>query len=44
MDMLLRDLEHRGRLRDGVPGGTDLALLLIEEYVRFPPPSAATDG
>ena len=44
MDTLLRDLERRGRLRDGVPGGTDLALLLIEEYVRFPPPSAATDG
>jgi hypothetical protein len=34
---LLADLRARGRLGDVVPGGTELALLLIDEYVRFPP-------
>jgi len=36
---LLADLRARGRLGDAVPGGTDLALLLIDEYIRFPPPA-----
>jgi hypothetical protein len=40
MDALLGDLRHRGRLGGDVPGGTDLALLLIDEYVRFPAPAA----
>ncbi len=39
MDALLDDLRRRGRLGDGVPGGTELALLLIDEFVRFPAPS-----
>jgi len=40
MDALLDDLRRRGRLEGEVPGGTDLALLLIDEYVRFPAPAA----
>ncbi|HKA30304.1 MAG TPA: hypothetical protein VKH82_13060 [Candidatus Binatia bacterium] len=40
MRTLLADLRLRGRLGDTVPGGTDLALLLIDEYVRFPAPTA----
>jgi hypothetical protein len=35
---LIADLRRRSRLGDSVPGGTDLALLLIDEYIRFPPP------
>ena len=30
----------RGRLEGDMPGGTDLALLLIDEYVRFPAAAA----
>src|SRR5262249_28872540 len=37
---LIADLRKRGRLTGAVPGGTDLALLLIDEYIRFPAPSA----
>jgi hypothetical protein len=40
MGALLDDLRRRGRLEGEVPGGTDLALLLIDEYVRFPAPAA----
>src|SRR5262249_5715014 len=39
MDSLLADLRRRGRLADQVPGGADLALLLIDEYIRFPQPA-----
>jgi hypothetical protein len=35
------DLRARGRLGDAVPNGTDLALLMIDEYIRFPSPEAA---
>lgn len=42
MDALLADLRRRGRLGDTVPGGTDLALLLIDEYIRFPAPAAGS--
>jgi hypothetical protein len=38
---LLADLRRRGRLGDSVPNGTDLALMLIDEYIRFPPPAGA---
>ncbi len=44
MDALLADLRRRGRLGDPgepLPNGHDLALLLIDEYVRFPAPAAA---
>jgi hypothetical protein len=37
---LLADLRRRGRLADAMPDGTDLALLLIDEYIRFPEPAA----
>lgn len=39
MTALLADLRKRGRLGDTVPDGTELALLLIDEYIRFPPPA-----
>jgi hypothetical protein len=39
MDTLLADLRRRGRLADQMPGGADLALLLIDEYIRFPEPA-----
>jgi len=42
MEALLGDLRRRGRLGDDVPGGTDLALLLIDEYIRFPAPAPET--
>src|SRR5262249_29251399 len=38
---LIADLRTRGRLGDTLPNGTDLALLLIDEYIRFPAPAAA---
>jgi len=38
---LVEDLRARGRVRGERPPLTDLALLLIEEYVRFPPAQAA---
>ena len=41
MDTLLADLRRRGRLGDTLPGGTDLALLMIDEYIRFPAPAIA---
>jgi hypothetical protein len=41
---LLADLRRRGRLGDAVPNGTDLALLLIDEYIRFPAPAAPGDA
>ena len=41
MEALLADLRSRGRLGDALPNGTDLALLLIDEYIRFPPPAAS---
>jgi hypothetical protein len=40
MASLLADLRTRGRLREDVPNGTDLGLLLIDEYIRFPAPAA----
>jgi len=38
---LLADLRTRGRLGETLPNGTDLALLLIDEYIRFPAPAPA---
>ena len=37
---LVDDLRARGRVGDTLPGGSELALLMIDEYVRFPPPAA----
>jgi hypothetical protein len=38
---LVDDLRARGRLAGDRPAPTELALLLIDEYVRFPPAAAA---
>jgi hypothetical protein len=43
IDTLLADLRRRGRLGTTLPNGTDLALLMIDEYIRFPPPATASD-
>jgi len=40
LDRLVADLRRRGRLGDERPGNTDLALRLVDEYVRFPAPAA----
>lgn len=39
VDRLVRDLRARGRIDDAVPGNPDLALLIIDEYIRFPTPA-----
>lgn len=38
IETLVADLRARGRLGDTLPNPTDLALLLIEEYIRYPAP------
>lgn len=42
LDTLVEDLRRRGRLSRSapVPGEEELALLLVDEYVRFPAPAA----
>lgn len=37
LHILVSDLRERGRLGDAVPAGRDLALIMIDEYIRFPP-------
>lgn len=37
VDALVADLRRRGRLGPGLPDETELALLMIDEYVHFPP-------
>jgi hypothetical protein len=39
LELLLNDLRKRGRLQGDVPNGRALALLLIDEYIRFPKPA-----
>jgi hypothetical protein len=41
LDRLIDDLRARGRMGAAAPPPTDLALQLIDEYVRFPPPQPA---
>ncbi len=41
LDRLVVDLRRRGRLTGERPPTTDLALMMIDEYIRFPPPSVA---
>jgi len=36
VDRLVADLRRRGRITNGRPQATQLALMMIEEYVRFP--------
>ena len=38
VDTLVADLRARGRLGKTLPDGTELALLMIDEYIRFPAP------
>jgi hypothetical protein len=37
---LVADLQRRGRIEGDVPGDPDLALMIIDEYIRFPEPAA----
>lgn len=39
---LVGDLRARGRVDGDVPGNPDLALMIIDEYIRFPAPSGGT--
>lgn len=41
LERLIDDLRARGRLRGERPGDHELALMLIDEYIHFPPPAAA---
>jgi hypothetical protein len=42
VERLVADLRDRGRIEGDVPGNPDLALLIIDEYIRFP--AAVSDG
>jgi hypothetical protein len=39
---LVDDLRARGRINGDVPPSRELALMIIDEYIRFPPPTTAT--
>ena len=39
LDTLCADLRERGRLGDGRPANRELAEILVDEYVKFPPPA-----
>ncbi len=41
VERMVEDLRARGRLNGERPQGRELALLLIDEYIRFPAPSTA---
>jgi hypothetical protein len=41
LDALCADLREKGRLRDERPPNRELAELLVDEYVKFPPPLGA---
>lgn len=41
LEILCNDLRERGRLGEGRPTNRELAELLVDEYVKFPPPSVA---
>ncbi len=40
VDRLVEDLRARGRIDGARPGNPDLALLIIDEYIKFPEPAA----
>ncbi len=44
LERLIEDLRGRGRLEGPLPDETALALLLIDEYVHFPPPRPREDS
>lgn len=39
VDTLVSDLRERGRIGDALPDETELALVMIDEYIHFPPAS-----
>ena len=39
VERLTDDLRERGRINGAVPGNPDLALMIIDEYIRFPTPA-----
>ncbi|HEY4398580.1 MAG TPA: hypothetical protein VGO28_12990, partial [Acidimicrobiia bacterium] len=41
LDTLVDDLRSRGRITGDVPPSRELALMIIDEYIRFPPSVAA---
>jgi len=41
LEMLTADLRERGRIADAVPDDTELALTIIDEYIKFPPPTCS---
>ena len=41
LETLFADLRERGRLGDDLPEHRDLALTMIDEYVKFPAPASA---
>ena len=41
LDTLERDLRERGRIGDERPPQKEFAQTMVEEYVKFPPPTAA---
>jgi hypothetical protein len=41
LDRLVEDLRSRGRIPGARPAPTDLALMIIDEYIKFPTPAAA---
>jgi hypothetical protein len=40
VDTLCADLRERGRIRDERPPHRELAEILVDEYVKFPPPAS----
>lgn len=44
LEVLISDLRRRGRIADAVPNDTDLALMIISEYIQYPPPAPEADA
>ncbi len=44
LEVLSEDLRRRGRIEGALPGETDLALMIIGEYIQYPPPAPAADA
>ncbi len=41
LDRLCEDLRERGRIGEQRPGHRELAEILVDEYLKFPPPSSS---
>jgi hypothetical protein len=44
LDTLVADLRRRGKLGRELPGDSELALLIIETYIQYPPPSPMAES